>query len=252
MKDNPEVKKSHFGVVSREMSKLWRALSLEEKARYKQPAAAQTTQEGCAKPKRKRAECERSSRLASRRDESIPRPSQNGNQRSQPPAQAQLSTRETPSRCGKRPRAEAQNHAPDPAPSRRGTQFCIKCNGTDSTPDRPWITCGPTRHLCQSAMHLQCFSPPRQRVPRATWWCPTCEATDELYGKYIYTYQFSSSYYEATHGNTELVAKARGRPCEGGTRAGVASGIPLTQAGAAQRSSAQRSDADFPRLNIQE
>ena len=131
----------------------------------------------------KRAARSRSPRLTSSRTNPIPRPSRSGNHRSQPSAQR---TCETSIRCRKRPLAEAQNHAPDPATSRCGTQFCIKCKRTDLTADCPWIKCGPKDHLCQSAMHLQCFSPPRQRAPRATWWCPTCKAMDKLRQKKVF------------------------------------------------------------------
>ena len=70
--------------------------------------------------------------------------------------------------------------------------------------------------------------------------------------KSIYYYQFRFSYYEATPGNSEPVARTSGRTRERGMRAGVASTVPLTQAGAAQRSRAQRSEAAFTRIDVQE
>ena len=70
--------------------------------------------------------------------------------------------------------------------------------------------------------------------------------------KSIYYYQFRFSYYEATLGNSEPVARTSGRTRERGMRAGVASTVPLTQAGAAQRSRAQRSEGAFTRIDVQE
>ena len=50
LEKNPHVKRSDFSTVSKEMSKLWSALDLEEKERYNKLAAAQTTQNECAMP----------------------------------------------------------------------------------------------------------------------------------------------------------------------------------------------------------
>ena len=71
LENNPHVKGSDFTLLSKEMSKLWSALDLKEKDRYKKLAAAQTTQNECAMPmseiKSARTKRSRSPRLAPRR-----------------------------------------------------------------------------------------------------------------------------------------------------------------------------------------
>ena len=71
LENNPHVKVSDFTLLSKEMSKLWSALDLKEKDRYKKLAAAQTTQNECAMPmseiKSARTKRSRSPRLAPRR-----------------------------------------------------------------------------------------------------------------------------------------------------------------------------------------
>ena len=77
LENNPQVKTSDFGAVSRAMSKLWSALDSKEKDRYNKLAAAHATQNGCAMPLSERnsarAERSQSPRLASRRIGPSPR-----------------------------------------------------------------------------------------------------------------------------------------------------------------------------------
>ena len=74
LENNPQVKTSDFGAVSREMSKLWSALDSQEKDRYKELARIlQLAKAEKAERSSTRAQRSRSPRLASRRIGPSPR-----------------------------------------------------------------------------------------------------------------------------------------------------------------------------------
>ena len=240
LEKNPHVKRSDFSLLSKEMSKLWNALDPTEKDQYKKLAAAQTTQNRCAmlmsEQNSARADRSRSPPLASRSIGPSPRSSQTRSRNHHPPAPGQASTSEPPSRRGKRGRPEARNHTQD----QESEPFCMKCKSVECSNEFPIMLCGPKGHGCPNGMHPQCLVPPLQQAPRGTWWCPTCEATRQTEKK-------KRPRVVKTNGG-----QANSGHCEGHGRASFAPTVPLTQAGAAQRSSAQSSNADGPRLNVQE